>query len=185
MKPRAVALLILLAVACACRKSAPAASHPFDEKKFIIWALHTSMSYSDLGALAARRGYGAETRALGQQMVQEQTSLHADLARAAQKSGLAVPSEVEERRRALKENLLTLPGQVFDRGFTLALAQDSSLMLRGFDQSGSTNNAVLKEVAGRYRSVIEQEQKTSNQILARIGGSPFGYSPETGAPAPF
>jgi len=143
------------------------------------------MSYAELGALAARRGYGADTRALGQRIAQEQTLLHADLARVAQQSGVAVPAQIEERRLALKENLLALPGQVFDRGFTLAVAQDSALMLRGFDQSGSTNDAALKDVARRYRSVIEQEQKNSNQILTSIGGPPFGYSPEVGAPAPF
>ncbi|MEA2237088.1 MAG: hypothetical protein QOC81_1812 [Thermoanaerobaculia bacterium] len=185
MKLRAAVLLALLALTCACHKSAPAAPNQFSEQRFIIWALHTSMSYADLGAVAARRGYGAETRALGQRMAQEQASLHADLARVAQQNGVAVPAQAEERRLALKENLLTLPGQVFDRGFTLAVAQDSALMLRGFNQSGSTNNAALRDVASRYRSLIEQDQKTSNEILARIGGSPFGYSPDVGAAAPF
>jgi len=141
------------------------------------------MSDADLGTIAVRRGYAPETRALAQQMARDNTALHSELVMLARQRGIAPPAAVDERRRALKENLLTLPGQVFDRGFTLAVAQDSAFMLRGFDRTSS--DPALQQLAARYRPLIAQQGKTSTGILDRIGGSPFGYAPEAGAPAPF
>lgn len=141
------------------------------------------MSDADLGTIAARRGYASETRTLAQQMARDNAALHSELVVIAQQHGIAAPAQLEERRRALKENLLTLPGQVFDRAFTLGVAQDSAFMLRGFDRTSA--DPAIKQLAARYRPLIAQQGKTSTQILDSIGGSPFGYAPEAGAPAPF
>jgi putative membrane protein len=143
------------------------------------------MSYAELGTLAAKRGATPETRAFGQRLVREQSLLYADLTRIATQEGLPIPVAMEERRKALSENLVTLPGRVFDRGFALAVAQDTGLMLRGFDQSRSSGDAQLKQLADRHQPVIEQERTLSNEILSRNGGSPFGFSPDVGAAQPF
>ncbi|MEA2336041.1 MAG: putative rane protein [Thermoanaerobaculia bacterium] len=152
-------------------------------RAFLTWALQTSQSDSDLGAIAARRAYVPDTRTLAAQIARDHAALHADLVAIAQQHGITAPRDLEERHRALKENLLTLPGQVFDRGFTLAMAQDSTFMLRGFDRTSS--DPALKQLAAKYRPLIEQQKKVSTQILDRIGGSPFGYAPDAGAPPPF
>ena len=173
-------------VAAACSREQARSTQPDPAvvtRNFLVWALQTSMSDADLGTIAARRGYDPETRTLAQQMAHDNAALHSALVILAQQRGIAAPAAVEERRRALKENLLILPGQVFDRGFTLAVAQDSAFMLRGFDRASS--DPAIKQLAARYRPLIAQQRKTSTQILDKIGGSPFGYAPEAGAPAPF
>jgi predicted outer membrane protein len=152
-------------------------------RNFLTWALQTSMSDADLGTIASRRAHESQTRVLAQQMARDNAALHSELVVIAQQHGIAAPSQLEERRRALKENLLILPGEVFDRGFTLAVAQDSALMLRGFDRTSS--DPAIKQLAARYRPLIAQQRKTSTEILDSMGGSPFGYAPEAGAPPPF
>jgi predicted outer membrane protein len=184
MRIRLFLIATLVTVACSRQETKETPSDPsVVRRNFLIWALNTSMSDADLGTTAARRAYEPQTRTLAQQMARDDAALHSELVRIAQQYGIAAPDALEERRRALKENLLILPGQVFDRGFTLAVAQDSAFMLRGFDRTSS--DPAIKQLAARYRPLIAQQRKTSTQILDRIGGSPFGYAPEAGAPPPF
>ena len=184
MPIRHLIVVMLLAVACSRHESSARPPDPsVVTRNFLTWALQTSMSDADLGTLAARGAYDPETRALGKQIARDASALHSELVLVAQQHGITAPTQVDEQRRALKENLLILPGQVFDRGFTLAMAQDSAFMLRGFDRTAS--DPAIKQLAVRYRPIIAQQRKTSTQILDRIGGSPFGYAPEAGAPPPF
>src|SRR3954465_2937844 len=184
MRIRLLLIATLIAFACSRQESKAKPPDPaVVTRNFLIWALQTSMSDADLGTLAARRAHEPETRVLAQKIAHDNAALHSELGAIAQPHGIAAPTQADERRRALKENLLILPGQVFDRGFTLAMAQDSAFMLRGFDHTSS--DPAIKQLAARYRSVIAQQRKASSQILARIGGSPFGYAPKAGAPPPF
>jgi|GEM_PF-1701602 len=183
MRIRPLLIAALVTVACSRQQAKPAPPDPaVVTRNFLTWALQTSMSDADLGAIASRRAHESQTRVLAQQMARDNAALHSELVLIAQQHGIAAPAQLEERRRALKENLLILPGQVFDRGFTLAVAQDSAFMLRGFDTS---SDPAIKQLAARYRPLITQQDKTSRQILDSIGGSPFGYAPEAGAPPPF
>jgi predicted outer membrane protein len=184
MRIRLVLIAALITMACGRQESKAKPPDPaVVTRNFLIWALQTSMSDQELGTLASRRGYESETRALAQKVARDNAALHSELVIIARQHGVGAPAAVDERRRALKENLLILPRQVFDRGFTLAVAQDSAFMLRGFDRTSS--DPAIKQLAARYRPLITQQRKTSTQILDRIGGSPFGYAPEAGAPPPF
>jgi predicted outer membrane protein len=184
MRSRLVMVLIVLAFACNRGQSAARAQDPAAATRaFLLWALQTSQSDADLGTLALRHASVRDTRTLAQQIIRDQSALHADLVRIAHQRGMIVPPVVDERCLALKENLEILSGADFDRAFTLAMAQDSIFMLRGFDRSRS--DAALNELASRYRPAVLLQQKASTHVLDTLGGSPFGYSPETGAPPPF
>jgi putative membrane protein len=184
MRSRLVVLSILFALACSRSQSTAKPQDPAAATRtFLLWALQTSQSDSDLGALASRRASVRDARKLAQQIMHDQSALHADLVRVAHQRGMIVLPVIDEPRLALKENLQVLTGADFDRAFTLAMAQDSIFMLHGFDRSRS--DAALNELATRYRPVVAQQRNASTQILDTLGGSPFGYSPETGAPPPF
>jgi putative membrane protein len=184
MRIRLFIIATLVIVACSRHESSAKAADPsVVMRTFLVWALQTSMSDADLGTIAARRAHDPETRTLAQQIARDNAALLADLLVVARQHGMTPPAAVEERRLALKENLLILQGQVFDQGFTLAMAQDSVFMLRGFDLT--TSDPAIKQLAARYRPIIAQQRKASTQNLDRMGGSPFGYAPEAGAPPPF
>jgi len=183
MRIRTAVAAVLLAASCARHDAGIPPSSTGTNHAFLLWALQATSSEADLGAVATKRAYEPATRALGQQLAREQAAMHADLVKIAGQRGVTIPAQIDEKRAALKENLLILPGQVFDRGFTLAIAQDTSFMLQGFDKTSS--DPALRDLAARYRPVVLQQQKAFTQILDRIGGSPFGYAPEAGAAAPF
>jgi len=184
MGSRLVVFSVLLAFACSRSDSMAKPQDPAAATRtFLLWALQTSQSDADLGTLASRRASVRDSRTLGQQIARDESALHAELVRIAHQRGMVIPPMVDERRLALKENLQILSGADFDRAFTLAMAQDSIFMLHGFDRSRS--DAALSELAARYRPAVLLQQKASTQILDTLGGSPFGYPPETGAPPPF
>jgi putative membrane protein len=154
-------------------------------RRWVPQVSDTTTSDAALGTLAERRAYSPETRILGQQIAGEQAMLHADFVRLATAQGIAVPAEPDERSSALRENLLQLPGQVFDRGFTMAIVHHTGVMLRGFDGGIAVADPALKDLANRYRPVVERERAASNHILDRIGGPAFAFSPDAGAVPPF
>jgi predicted outer membrane protein len=176
---RALGLLVLCtALAAACARQEAAANTPsFDGKRFLTLSLQTTLSDADLGSIAAKRGRLAETRQLGALMQREQTELHRALVAAAQRKSVTPPDAPEEKKRALKDNLLILPGQVFDRGYSLAMMQDLNALIDSFNAAAASGDADIAPIAKQYLPKLTAERKEASKVLDRVGGSPFGYPP--------
>ena len=134
------------------------------------------MSNESLGKLAARRGRLPETRQLGESMEREAAALHADLASLAQRRNLPPPSGFAEKQVALRENLDILPGQVFDRGYSLAMVQDLTGTISMLD-AAAAHDRELGEVGARHKVALTEQLKVASAALERVGGSPFGFVP--------
>jgi putative membrane protein len=171
--------LALAALAVGCRHEKPKPQAPsFDAARFIASTLQTSIADTDLGAMAAHRGRLPETRQFGAAMQREQGQLVAALTAMAKRKGVAVPTAVEEKKRALKDNLSILPGQVFDRGYSLAMLQDLNAMIPTFRAAASSGDAEVSAFAKQQLPIITAEQKSAAAVLSRLGGSPFGFVPQ-------
>jgi putative membrane protein len=162
------------AIALGCRhdqskKQAP----PFDGVKFLSAALQSALSDADLGAMASRRGALPETRRFGAVMQREQKRLFDALSAVARSKGIAVPTAVEEKRQALKDNLGILPGQVFDRAYALAMVQDSAAMTDGYRAASYSGDRDFESFGAQNLPIVAAEQKSAAALLDRLGGSPF------------
>jgi predicted outer membrane protein len=175
---RIAVLFLCTAVLGGCaRENARSQGPPFDVKKFLTLSLQTTMADADLGGLAAKKGRLAETRQLGAMMQREQEELRRALQAAAQRKGVPPPQAVEEKKRALKDNLLILPGQVFDRGYSLAMVQDLNALIESFRAAAASGDTDLVPLARQYLPRLAAQQKEATRVLDRLGGSPFGYPP--------
>ena len=99
-----VICVIVVAIACG-RAATRRRAAPFDRDAFILTTLQTTLANNDLGAIAARRGRRPETRQFGATMHREQHQLFAQLSAIAQREKIAVPSTIDSKKQALKENL--------------------------------------------------------------------------------
>jgi predicted outer membrane protein len=177
MRRIAVCFVILL-TAASCREEKPKSkTPPFDRTKFITSTLLTSRSAIDLGQLATHRGRIPETRQFGATMHREQQALLGSLSAIAQKKGIAIPQGIEVKKAALKDNLLILPGQVFDRGYSLATLQDLNTAIANFQNASSCGDGDLEAFAKQNLPMLTAEQKSAAALLSRLGGSPFGFVP--------
>jgi predicted outer membrane protein len=172
MKRLKAAFLLLLIGGCV-RSGTRNVAPPFDSARFISHSLIASMSNADLGALAAKRGRLPETRQFGDAMHREQSEMLTSLTALAQQRKIGVPQQTEEKRVALKDNLQVLPGQVFDRGYALAMVQDLDSAIATFDTASTANDRDVQQFAQRYRPVLVAREREASALLNRLGGSPF------------
>lgn len=109
-------------------------------------------------------------------MAREAAALRADLASLAQRRNLPAPAGPAEKQVALRENLDILPGQVFDRGYSLAMIQDLTGTISALDAAAS-HDRELGEVGTRHKTSLTEQLKLATAALERVGGSPFGFVP--------
>lgn len=175
--------LAALAAAVSCSKETSAASSKqapapaFTQNVFLTKTLQTTLSAADIGASAARRGHGPELKALGAAMQSEQSQLRAAASAVAQKKGVPVTNEIEDRKAALKDNLNQLMWPQFDRAYALATVQDMNAEVASFGEAASKGDADVKAFAAHWLPVLQARQKVAVDVLNKLGGSPFGYPP--------
>jgi len=171
-------VLCVIVVAIACRRAATQQrATPFDRNAFILTTLQTTLANNDLGAIAARRGRRPETRQFGATMHREQHQLFVQLSAIAQREKIAVPTAIDAKQQALKENLAILPGEMFDRGYTLAMLQDANAMTASFRAASTCGDAQVENFAKQNLPMIAGEQQSAAALLKSLGGSPFGFVP--------
>jgi predicted outer membrane protein len=174
-------LLALLFAVPSCSHETPAAAKdappPFDARRFVAQVAQTTLADAQLGAMAAKKGRLPETKQSGEAMQRDSKTVHDALVELASRRKLDVPPGVEEKKAALGENLAILPGQVFDRGWALAMVQDCNALLKSFDEAAQSGDADLQRFVSLHRPLVQTRQKDTSALLTRLGGSPFGYPP--------
>lgn len=176
MRKTIVILSLIALAACSSEEKKPAAAvAAFSEKEFVTKTLLTVNSNVQLAAMATKRGRVEQTRAFGATMLREQQTLQNELAAVARELGVDVPKGIEEKKVALRDNLTILPGQVFDRGYTLAMIQDLRGISKQMQRASSSGNARVAALSKQYLPLLDAEQKAAKAALDRVGGSPFAF----------
>jgi predicted outer membrane protein len=106
-------------------------------------------------------------------MHREESDLQRALSLIAQRKHLGVPTTIEARKVALRENLDILPGDVFDRGYALAMLQDLNRLSADFAQAARSNDRELAQLARQYLPRINEQRELASRLLNDLGGSPF------------
>lgn len=170
-------LFVAALAACSQQSDQPksAAAAPFNPSEFVTKSLLTTNANILLGEMAAKKGRVDQTRELGKVMHQQQQELRTALASVAKQKNIAVPDGIEEKKVALRDNLAILPGQVFDRGYSLAMLQDLRSMQRQMERAEQSGDPQLASFSRKYRPLLAQEEKLAAAALERVGGSPFAF----------
>jgi predicted outer membrane protein len=171
-----IALAIATSAACSQQQQAPKkAAAPFDPKQFVTETVLIARSNAELGAMAAKKGRLDETRQFGTRMQQEHEELRAAFTAIAERKSIAVPPGIEQKKVALRDNLTILPGQVFDRGYTLAMVQDLRTMSRQMQKASASGDPALVQLSRHYLPLLQEQEMSASAVLKRLGGSPFGW----------
>jgi putative membrane protein len=170
---RIVILVLVSALAAGCSRDHARADVRFDAQKFVLTTNQSTLADVDLGLMAARRGRRPETRQLGAIMHRQEGELRRALLAVAQRKQIQVTDVPEPRKVALRENLDILPGEVFDRGYALAMLQDLDGMSASFEQASRSGDPELAALAKQYLPRIREQRAFAGQLLKQLGGSPF------------
>jgi hypothetical protein len=173
MRVSAWFLMAVLSLSAGCTQKKTAVA-PFDGSKFVIEMMQITQSNAELGRMATTRAWAPVTRQLGSNLAPAQAKMHSRLAAiASQRHIEEVP--VQSRHVALRQNLDLLPGQVFDRGYALAMTQELGTLRRRCAAAAASDDAELARLAKELDPQLEQQQAQAQQVLDRNGGSPFAF----------
>ena len=170
---RTAAIVLLTVLAAGCSRNGARASETFDAQRFVSTTMQSALANSELGLMAAHRGRRPETRQLGSILHRQQLDLQSALAAIAQRKHLAIPNAIEPRKVALRENLEILPGEVFDRGYALAMVQDLDAMSASFQRAARSGDRDLASFATQNLPRIREQRALAASLLKALGGSPF------------
>ena len=170
MRKAISAVLILFAAGCE-RHSVQAQTNP---QVFVVSTYLDAAGDAEVSGLAARKARLPQTRQLGATIQRTLAGIRDDLTRIAQHRNVQLPKGLEEKKIALRDNLVILPGQVLDRAYALAMSQDLGALLKRLD---STNDGELQQVAKKYRPAIDAQHRAADQLLKSLGGNPWPTAP--------
>lgn len=173
---RALAVITMVLALVQCTREQKADAKPaFDQKQFFTFVLLTARADAQLAVTAAKRGREPETRAFGTALQRQQQQMYDALMPLAQSRHVAIPAGIEERKAALRDNLAILPGQVFDRGYNLAMLQDLRRLRTALQGATAQQDAQLAAYAKQFLPEVQQMEDAAGKALQASGGSPFQF----------
>jgi predicted outer membrane protein len=128
--------------------------------------------------MASKRAKSAEVTTAAEALGRQSMIVNREWSALGQRRRLPLPPPQEEKRIALKENLLILRPDLFDQAYALAMVQETSDLLRTLDAAGRSSDPEVRQLALRHRPMIVDEQGVAKKLLDQTGGAPWpGFAP--------
>jgi putative membrane protein len=124
----------------------------------------------EAGRMAQERAQNADVKAFGQMLVTDHTATSNEMKPLAAAAGETAPTEMDERRKGLLDNLRAASAADFDRVFLdqqVAAHQEAITLHRGYADNGE--DAQLKAFAGRTVPKLEQHLERARQLQGAAG----------------
>lgn len=139
---------------------------------FVRSAATSDMYEIQAGQLAQQKGQSAAVKAFGKQMVTDHTAMSNELKPLAQKAGVQVPAELDQRRKGMIDNLTAASGADFDRVYLAqqdAAHAEAHTLLSGYADNG--DNAELKALAQKALPKVQGHHDKVKSLQASAGGA--------------
>jgi putative membrane protein len=137
---------------------------------YVTNAAISDMYEIEAGRMAQERAQNADVKAFGQMLVTDHTATSNEMKPLASAAGQTPPTEMDERRKGMIDNLRAANGADFDRVFLdqqVAAHQEAITLHRGYADNGE--DAQLKAFAGRVVPKLEQHLERARQLQGAAG----------------
>jgi len=167
-------LAITLAVAAVALALGPAlASAQTADVAFVREAATDSFAEIELGRLATQRAASDAVKRFAQRIVADHTLANQDLAPIAASKGVDMPRELDIQHRAIRDRLVTLSGQEFDRSFMAEMVRDHTKAVSLFQQEAQTGgDPAVRAYAQRQLPILQEHLRLAQDIHARAAAAP-------------
>jgi putative membrane protein len=130
--------------------------------EFILEAAQGGMGEVELGKVAAQQGSSDEVKKFGQRMVDDHGKGEDELKTIAQQRGIALPSDLDPKDKALVTRLSKLHGATFDRTYIRNMVTDHKQDVAAFRrESASGKDPEVKAWAARMLPTLEEHLKVA------------------------
>jgi putative membrane protein len=144
---------------------------------FVTNAAIADMYEIEAGRIASERAKSADLKAFGKMLVTDHTKMSGDMKAAMGSAGanVTIPTQMDERRQGMIDNLKQAPADAFDGVFIaqqVAAHQESLTLHQTYAQNG--DNAALKALAAKHTPMIEQHLNKVRAMEGKGGGNAGG-----------
>jgi putative membrane protein len=137
---------------------------------FVMAAATSDMYEVKAGQMAQEKAQNAELKAFGKMMVADHTATTNELKPLAMKASAAIPTELDERRKGMIDNLTSASGADFDKAYAaqqVAAHEEAVTLMEGYAANG--DNAEIKAFAAKALPKIKAHLEKIRQLQTAVG----------------
>jgi len=140
---------------------------------FVTNAATSDMYEIQAGKLAQEKGQSADVKAFGKMMVTDHTAMSNELKAAAKAANISLPTELDQRRKGMIDNLTAASGADFDKTYLAqqeAAHGEAHTLVTGYAENG--DNAALKALAQKAAPKIQAHHDRVKQLQQKVEAAP-------------
>jgi putative membrane protein len=139
------------------------------DRDFVGKAANGGIAEVELGKLARSRGSNDAVRQFGQRMVTDHGKANDELMQIAQAKNLSLSRELDTRHRHLRDRLVKLSGNDFDRAYTSETVKDHRKDVAGFKkQAIQAKDPDLRAWAAQKLPTLQEHLRLAEALDAQV-----------------
>jgi len=140
---------------------------------FVTSAATSDMYEIQAGQMAQQKAQSAGVKAFAKQMVTDHTAMSNELKAVASKVNVALPTELDQRRKGMIDNLTAASGADFDKVYLAqqdAAHGEAHTLLQGYADNG--DNPELKALAQKALPKVKGHHDQVKKLMGEGGAAP-------------
>lgn len=159
-----------MSAAVGATSAATVGSH--DTGAFAENAARSDMYEIQAGEIAQQKARSADVKAFGKMMATDHAALQTEMKPLVTKAGLTPPTELDQRRKGMVDNLRAASAQDFDKAYVdqqVAAHEEALTLMRGYAENG--DNADLKAAAAKAAPKVQAHLDRAKALQAKLAGA--------------
>ena len=150
------------------------------EHKFVHEAAKGGLIEVQMGKLAAQKGQSSSVKQFGDRLMRDHQDANNKLKKIAQKKGITVPQQLEQKDQKMIEHLQSLSGKEFDTAFIQHAVENHQKDIKKYEQQASEGeDPAIRSFASETLPVLREHQR----IAQTLADNPNASVPELREPA--
>lgn len=141
-----------------------------DTDAFVQNAVESNMYEIEAAKIAQQKASSADVKAFAKTMITDHTAMLNELKPVITKAGKTAPTELDQRRQGLLDNLRAAGANDFDKTYLdqqVAAHEEASTLLKGYADNG--DNADLKAAASKAAPKVQAHLDKAKSLQAKAG----------------
>ncbi len=166
-------VVLAFAASPAFAKGKPrAAGKRTSDQTFVMNAAKGGMAEVELGNLAADKGTSDDVKKFGQRMATDHGKANDEIKVLAQQKNISVPYDIDPKEKALKDRLMKLSGDAFDRAYMQAMLADHRKDVNEFRmEANAGKDPEVKAWAKKTLPTLQDHLKMAQDTTRAVGTS--------------
>jgi putative membrane protein len=167
-------LLMSLSVASAAEHEGAKATHP--DQHFMKEAAQGGQAEVTLGQMAAKQAANEDVKKFGQRMVDDHSKANKELKSLAASEGVTLPTDMDEKAKAVQQRLAKLSGAEFDRAYMEEMVKDHKKDVAEFEHEATQgHDSEVKNWAAKtvptLKDHLDSAQNTAEKVGAKVSAA--------------